>query len=790
MDHSQLIRPSEPQSYLDFSGLYEKWRTLADDKRPDTCIYHDLWSRIQKFPDLIGSQIDPERLEADENKLGFGLILGSLFPLASQENKIMAISKPFDFRPLFATPLFHAQFLDASGNVRLPAELNEEQVATNKKSNFYNLILNQIYGVRMKQISPMIFQFRGGDGVIRHFQIQINTQFVKVVAKGPIPSLQDFAVSCKSGGLYKGKLGDLMEIIPLELFEFHGFVLWEAIDLTVSQSVATLNEAVLRQEHVNSLEFMTIVEESVKSLLGIGRLKVGLASLQSVKGRMVVSEGRLAYSYLISQLRSQGGDQPYAAIVGFLSEVTDPVILKDLQESIDGSIISQVAEMGLQEIILYPLKHNGHLVGVLELCSLEKDTFDPVMLDTLRYLAPSLSLALHRQAENLDSRIKSIIRKNFTAIHPVVEWKFDDIALDYVLEEEAGNSPVIKPIVFRDVYPLYAAVDIKNSSVERNKSIHDDFAIQLDRGKAILELAARKYYLPFLDSLINRVSEFQSRLNLMLLTEEELRITTFFSRELEPVFTHLADQYQDLSGPIKSYFDSLDPQLRIISHHRNIFERNLQEINQLVSSYMDAQEVEIQKIFPHYFEKFRTDGIEYNIYIGQSLVRDRKFDLMYLNNLRLWQLQSLIEVYHLMAYKKNRAENPLEITQLILAHTTPISISFRLDERKFDVEGAYNIRYEIMKKRIDKALVAHTHERLVQPGKIAIVYSQESEAIQYRDFIHFLQNKGQLADEVEELVLEEMHGVFGLKAIRVTILPQEISESEEDLKLITERKEG
>src|SRR5690606_2534951 len=120
---------------------------------------------------------------------------------------------------------------------------------------------------------------------------------------------------------------------------------------------------------------------------------------------------------------------------------------------------------------------------VLELCSFENETFDPMMLDTLGYLAPSLSLALHRQAENLDFRIKSVIRKNFTAIHPVVEWKFDDIALDYVLDEEAGKNPEIQPIVFQDVYPLYAAVDVKNSSTERNNAMHDDFVTQLDMGK-------------------------------------------------------------------------------------------------------------------------------------------------------------------------------------------------------------------------------------------------------------------------------------------------------------------
>ncbi|NJO25261.1 MAG: hypothetical protein HC867_04990 [Bacteroidia bacterium] len=81
--------------------------------------------------------------------------------------------------------------------------------------------------------------------------------------------------------------------------------------------------------------------------------------------------------------------------------------------------------------------------------------------------------------------------------------------------------------------------------------------------------------------------------------------------------------------------------------------------------------------------------------------------------------------------------HPLQTTQLILAHSIPISISFRTAERKFDVDGAYNIRYEIIKKRIDKVRIKTTNERLTQPGKIAIVYSQAKEAAEYKEYIEF-----------------------------------------------------
>jgi hypothetical protein len=111
----------------------------------------------------------------------------------------------------------------------------------------------------------------------------------------------------------------------------------------------------------------------------------------------------------------------------------------------------------------------------------------------------------------------------------------------------------------------------------------------------------------------------------------------------------------------------------------------------------------------------------------------------------------------------------LRTTQLILVHSQPISIGFRKDERRFDVEGAYNIRYEMTKKRLDKVHINGTNERLTQPEKIAIVYSNPKEAQEYQEYIFYLQSKNLLKSGIENLELEELQGVRGLKALRVDI---------------------
>jgi hypothetical protein len=93
-----------------------------------------------------------------------------------------------------------------------------------------------------------------------------------------------------------------------------------------------------------------------------------------------------------------------------------------------------------------------------------------------------------------------------------------------------------------------------------------------------------------------------------------------------------------------------------------------------------------------------------------------------------------------------------------------------MDEKRFDVDGAYNARYEIVKKRIDKAHIIGTTERVTSPGKIAIIYTSEQDARIYERYIAFLQNKGYLKkNSLEMLDLEDLPGITGLKALRVAV---------------------
>lgn len=92
-----------------------------------------------------------------------------------------------------------------------------------------------------------------------------------------------------------------------------------------------------------------------------------------------------------------------------------------------------------------------------------------------------------------------------------------------------------------------------------------------------------------------------------------------------------------------------------------------------------------------------------------------------------------------------------------------------MDEKKFDVDGAYNVRYEILKKRIDKATIKGTKQRLTVAGKIAIVYLSDADKRTYLPYINYLIEEGYIQSKIEDLELNHLKGAEGLRALRITV---------------------
>ncbi|MGH2574282.1 MAG: GAF domain-containing protein, partial [Ignavibacteria bacterium] len=291
----------------------------------------------------------------------------------------------------------------------------------------------------------------------------------------------------------------------------------------------------------------------------------------------------------------------------------------------------------------------------------------------------------------------------------------------------------------------------------------------LNMAKDVILIASQHEKLPVLDELSYRITNNIRTIEKGLSSSDEANIISFLQNEVESLFTHLQDFGDNVKDMIRKYNEAIDSKLGVLYRKRKEFEESVSLINETISSELDNQQESAQKMFPHYFEKYKTDGVEHNIYIGASLAENRKFNLIYLKNLRTWQIIAICNIVKKCKELKNALKIPLDTTHLILVQNTPLSIRFHYDEKKFDVDGTHNIRYEVLKKRIDKAELRGSEERLTQPGKIAIVYSQESEAAEYKQYIDYLKANGYLLNDLEELELQDLQGVHGLKALRISV---------------------
>jgi len=437
-----------------------------------------------------------------------------------------------------------------------------------------------------------------------------------------------------------------------------------------------------------------------------------------------------------------------------------------------------------ESLILIPLKLGDQYLQLIELASPEKNELNALNAKKLEDIIPFIKIASKRYLEENINALESTIQEKYTSIHPSVKWRFSEAAITYNRQKiNEVENPILDEISFENIYPLYGQSDIKGSSVARNEAIQADLEWQLSLIIATFEKVLKHQPFPIYKKLIYRVEYYLNSVKKGLDAGDEISILEFLKKEIYPVFNHLRNISPAFEEAVANYMANIDPNLHVVYRVRKSYDESIAMLNDQLSAYLDFRQERAQKMFPHYFQKYKTDGVEYNIYVGQSLVTDHDFNEIYLQNLRLWQLETMWGLEQTAYSLISEMSHPLRVASLILIHSHPLSIKFHMDQKAFDVDGAYNARYEIIKKRIDKSLIKGTNERLTQPGKLAIVYSQDKDAEEYIEYLKYWQSEG-LYGKIENLVLEDLQGISGLRALRVEVIYKEITveQREEEIK--------
>ena len=594
---------------------------------------------------------------------------------------------------------------------------------------------------------PIIFTVEDREtGLDRHFKIGFEGRFIDVEPAGTLPALApDVRARLEARA---GDFQALAAVFPPGSVRFRGFTVFRALDVTDQEVLSSLKRDLIDKESIVSSARFDTLQTRLRTLLRRPDLRLGLTAIEGDRVLELSSGASCEHACLFADSVHHALSDYTGSVYHRASLERKPLFIEDLAAYPDRTAIEQnLLDNGVRSLVVSPLHYQDATIGTLILTSPRPGDLNSLQKPRIEEVLPLFSMAVKRSADELDMRVQAFIKEKCTAIHPVVEWRFRKAVFDG-LERTVANvtapSSEMEAIVFSDVYPLYAIADIRGSSTQRAAGIQADLLAQLALARDVLRAAHDVRPLPILDQLTHRIDTYSAEIGGSLRSGDEMAIIGFLRTEIEARFDHLQSFDTRVRERIEAYRRAVDPRVGAIYAKRRDFDESVTRITEAISAYIDLEEQAAQAMYPHYFEKQQTDGVDYSIYVGGSLLEEGGFDPLYLKNLRLWQLMVACGVAIRAERLKDQLATPLEVTNLILVQHAPLSIRFRFDEKRFDVDGAYNVRYEIIKKRIDKAVIRGTAERLTQPGQVALVYSHPSEAHEWREYIDYLQTLGYL----------------------------------------------
>jgi hypothetical protein len=762
-------RANTMQSFLSFGKFRQFLETrVSVENKNQSHFYRFVLDKIDAFPALAQS-IELEAVESYYDI--FELIAAITFPLAD-EKAMVALTNASSPDAFYATNSFYDLFSPDTGRPAPQALMDEAALTQIHKQFQFSLILNKIYDYTLAETKELIYGFYNeATGLNQYFRIEMDTRFVEVSIKKGFQLICDKAVryclTCSN------PVAQMESTLSLDHFTASGFAILTISDITEQQAVAQISKELNYIAHDSSENIFFRITRLLQTIAGSNLYRFGLMPFFTINNRAALPYENFKYG-IITELCFKAGI-PKNIFSGHMNNyLKKPEVLiyksSNKHDILPLPVQDALKSNGFEYYVAQPIFFNNQLVGILEIATSnavsdigdwQLTKLEPAII----YIAQLLKLL----TDKFNASIDGIIKDKFTNIQSSVQWKFREVAWRYFRNHEIEKKEtLIEDIFFKDVYPLYGAVDIRNSTIERNRALQQDTSLQLEQLVTLLVAMHDDGFGGNYLKLADDCSNWLTNINNYTSVEDEWALNSFLHQYIHPSLA-IQKVPEKIQEKIDHYFDSIDEQKGQFFLKRRQLESSIRLVNNTIGQHLAEFSIELHSKFPCYFEKFRTDGIEYDIYAGQSISPHVQFLPAHLHYLRAWQIESMAAIVKLIYHLQPKMDYPLQTTQLIYVNERSIDISFRSDERRFDVEGAYNIRYQIIKKRIDKVRIRDTNERLTQPGKIVIVYLNERELAAYLQKISELQNQKILLDDLEMLRLEDLQGVTGLNALRIGV---------------------
>lgn len=727
-----------------------------------------LIEKTNNFQELKNGFQDVSLLDKYEDIIR--LLLADLFPTGLTNNEIKAASIPLSNITFNYTERFKNILKEAGKDF----EIELRNIDDDEFYVFCCCLILQTYFKRdIKTTLPFYYDIPNKQGIMKHYKITVNSDFSEVYPTSDAPIPPDTVIDMLLENLDDTALWK--KYFPSKSWILSGFTIISLVDCTSEVALSDLKSTMIKIDPENLVPDDNL-KEIFKSYFDVPELNFGLMLFNKKEKRLekVPIYENVFTNHILDFWINTFDQEVRESTFNNLSHNSKPVVISNV-DHLDEEIkklpsFNILKDNNINSFMVIPIMKDNELLAIMEFTSPLAYSFNGLKLKKLEFFADMILFSLSRFSFERNNQIEAIIQREYTTIHDSVVWKFRNEAEKYYNAFLARKMYTLKQISFKNLTPLFSFSDIRSSSEKRYNLMLADLNEQIEN-------------LHDLFSLINSDSEkyllaldiFENELNNDIKADTEQRFQRLLRDEIHPFLQGKLEikSTKEVKSKIKNYFSKVFAQNHLFYGHRKSLDESITLVNRKLADILDEGQIKAQQIFPHYYERFKSDGVEHNLYIGNAIAPELHYTSKVVHRLRYWQLKTVCKLEQEFHSFKTSLPIPLDIASLIFVYNEKVDIRFRMDEKRFDIDGAYNSYYEIIKKRLDKAHIKDSSDRITCPGKITIVYFGMENQREYLEYINKLQKKNILHHDVEFLKVEDLQGITGLLALRISLVPQD-----------------
>jgi len=316
---------------LSLDPLVKFWKDVpqGDEKCLVTGFAKRLLEEVDNTPDLLGPIHDPSIFEKYP-ELVYALMT-PVFPPASWEIDCSAAIPPFQLNSFYSTHVFDRMRFFANGAVTSKINVSEDELRLGMIIRAYAAVLKVFYDIDLLFDYPVISTVQDPEtGLDRYYQWRLNPRFVEVRS------------STRPRELTADDRKELLEhildpsvvtrILPAEGFEFYGFTIFNAVDVTDQEALSSLRLDLIGRDTLLSETGFIGLQQKLRILFRRPDIVLGLASLPRDVSQLMQSGHKIGDSFVLDDACTRECSHVRGSVYERALSGKDPVIIDDLEK--------------------------------------------------------------------------------------------------------------------------------------------------------------------------------------------------------------------------------------------------------------------------------------------------------------------------------------------------------------------------------------------------------------------------------------------------------------------------